>query len=69
MLLIGLIPEASKAVFNQAGDSFVVTPLTSLAPKNGHNSVSTLTSMLLPGIPFSLISGKLTSLFKTAATS
>ena len=69
MLLIGLIPEASNAVLSHAGDSFVVTPLTSLAPKNGHNSVSTLTSMLLPGIPFSLISGKLTSLFKTAATS
>ena len=69
MLLIGLIPLASKAFFNHSGDSFVVTPFTNLAPKKEHKSVSTLTFIPLPSIPFVSIFGKFTSRFKIAPTS
>ena len=69
MLLIGLIPLAINAFFNHFGDSFVVTPLTNLAPKNEHSSVSILTLIPLPSIPEGVTAGKLTSRPNKAATS
>ena len=41
ILLIGLIPDARSAFCIHLGDSLVVTPFTSLAPKNEHKGVST----------------------------